>query len=252
MKKITSIIFFILCVATSTFANDLATLKTEADSAFARENYTEAAKLYEQITKEISHADVFYNLGCTYYRLDDMAHAVLNFERAFLLDPGNENIRFNLNMARSKTVDRITPRHEIFFVTLYRNITNAFNLQQWATICIALFIVSLIALGLFLLSNNYNIRKYSFYCMLSFFLLTIFCNLCAYNQRQFVENRTSAIIMSTSVTVKSTPSESGNELFVLHEGTRVEITDNEMKEWCEIQIADGKVGWIPRSVIEII
>lgn len=252
MKKLFSIILVLLSSSIFAFADDISALKIQADSAYAREEYKKAAEFYEQISTEVNSPVIYYNLGCTYYRLDDMAHAVLNFERAFMLDPGNEDIRFNLDMARNKTVDRITPKHEIFFVTLYRNITNTFNLQQWSYICIAFFVLTLIALGLFLLSDNYNIRKYSFYSALSFVLLTVFCNICAYNQRQFVEERTSAIIMSASVTVKSTPSENGNELFVLHEGTRVEITDDEMKEWCEIKIADGKVGWIPRKVIEII
>lgn len=241
---------FFVCSALQ--ASHFASLKAEADSAFAKENYEEAADLYETIAAEVSHPDIYYNLGCTYYRLNDMAHAVLNFERAFILNPGNDDVRFNLNMARSKTVDRITPKHEIFFVTLFRNITNSFNLQQWAIICIVFFVIALFSLGLFFLSDRYHIRKYSFYTGILFILLVVFCNISAYYQRDIVENRNSAIIMSTSITVKSTPSESGNELFVLHEGTRVEITDNSMKEWCEIELADGKKGWIPRNVMEII
>ena len=85
-----------------------------------------------------------------------------------------------------------------------------------------------------------------------FLLLTVLGNVCAFAQRNFAANRHSAIIMAPSVTVRSTPSESGNELFVLHEGTRVEIRDDSMKDWCEVQIADGKVGWVARKVMETI
>jgi len=60
------------------------------------------------------------------------------------------------------------------------------------------------------------------------------------------------IIMAPSVTVKSTPNEKGTDLFILHEGRKVMIKDNTMKEWKEIQLEDGNVGWIPSNVIEII
>ena len=80
----------------------------------------------------------------------------------------------------------------------------------------------------------------------------VFANLAAYQQLHQLENRTSAVIMSSSVVVKSTPSQTGTDLFILHEGTRVEIDDNSMKEWVEIQMNDGKQGWIRRADIEVI
>lgn len=252
MKKILIIFLSVIFFGTTLFANDISTLKTQADSAFAKEDYKSAVKLYDSISTQIAHPDIYYNLGCSYYRLDDIAHAILNFERAFILNPGNEDIRFNLDIAQSKTIDRITPKHEMFFFILFRNITNTFNQNQWASISIFLFVSSLLAFGLFSLSNKYSVRKYSFYSGILLLILVVFCNVCAHKQRTFIEEHTSAIIMATSITVKSTPSENGNELFVLHEGTKVEIEDNTMKEWCEIEIADGKKGWIPRSVMEII
>ena len=96
------------------------------------------------------------------------------------------------------------------------------------------------------------LRKLGFFMAVFFFIITIGANVCAFQQRQFSINRNTAIIMSPSVTVKSTPSDSGNDLFVIHEGTRIEITDNSLKDWCEIRIVDGKVGWIRKKNFTVI
>ena len=247
-------IFFLLCCIPflTLRAADLNGEKAHADSLYAQEEYDKAAAIYQTVADSVQDAEVFYNLGCCHYRLDDMARAVLWFERAALLKPGDKDIRFNLELARSKTIDRITPRHEFFLVSVFRWLTQLMSLRQWAVLCIGLFAVSLLALGMFLYSDRYALRRAGFYTFVLFLLLTVLGNVCAFAQRNFAANRHSAIIMAPSVTVRSTPSESGNELFVLHEGTRVEIRDDSMKDWCEVQIADGKVGWVARKVMETI
>ena len=229
-----------------------AEMKSQADSLYSKEEFSQAAELYAKVADEVQSADVFYNLGCCHYRMDDMAHAVLWFERAALLSPGDKDIRFNLELARSKTIDRITPRHEMFFVSLFRSLTRMFSLSQWTAVCISLFVLALLAFALFLYSSRYVLRQTGFYAAVVLMLLVVLGNVCAYQQRRFEQERSSAVITATSVTVRSTPSSSGNELFVLHEGTRVEIRDNSMKEWCEVQIADGKVGWLERRDMEVI
>lgn len=83
-------------------------------------------------------------------------------------------------------------------------------------------------------------------------LLCILGNICAYQQRSFSMNHSNGVVMSPAVTVKSTPTESGSDLFVIHEGTCVEIKDSSMKDWLEIQIADGKLGWVPKKTLELI
>ncbi len=251
MKR-TFIILFLQILLLPCLAAEQAEMKSRADSLYSKEEYSEAAALYTELADQIQSADLCYNLGCCYYRMDDMAHSVLWFERAALLAPGDKDIRFNLELARSKTIDRITPRHEMFFVSLFRSMTQMFSLGQWSVICISLFVLALLAFALFLYSSRNVLRQTGFYAAVVLMILVVLGNVCAYQQRRFAQERGSAIIVATSVTVRSTPSQSGNELFVLHEGTRVEIRDNSMKEWCEVQIADGKVGWLERRDMEII
>lgn len=252
MKKIIIIFSVLLYAGISAGAQELSQLKVEADSAYAREEYEEAQQKYQLVADSIQDASVYYNLGCCYYRMDDMARAVLWFERAYLMNPGDRDIRFNLDMARSKTIDRITPRHEMFFVSWYRWLTNIMSLQQWAVTCIILFLLALVSLSVFFFSRSYSMRKLGFYLTFVFLLLTVLGNVCAFQQRSYLRNRNAAIIISSAVTVKSTPSDSGNDLFVLHEGTKVSISDNEMKEWCEVEVADGKTGWIQKKDLEVI
>ncbi len=252
MKKIIIIFSVLLYAGISAGAQELSQLKVEADSAYAREEYEEAQQKYQLVADSIQDASVYYNLGCCYYRMDDMARAVLWFERAYLMNPGDRDIRFNLDMARSKTIDHITPRHEMFFVSWYRWLTNIMSLQQWAVTCIILFLLALVSLSVFFFSRSYSMRKLGFYLTFVFLLLTVLGNVCAFQQRSYLRNRNAAIIISSAVTVKSTPSDSGNDLFVLHEGTKVSISDNEMKEWCEVEVADGKTGWIQKKDLEVI
>ncbi len=251
MKRILIILSLYILVLPC-MAAEPAEMKCQADSLYSKEDFAKAAELYTEVANQVQSSDVCYNLGCCYYRMDDMAHAVLWFERAALLSPGDKDIRFNLELARSKTIDRITPRHEMFFVSLFRSMTRMFSLSQWTVVCISLFVLALLAFALFLYSSKYTLRQTGFYAAVSLMLLVVLGNVCAYQQRRFERERSSAIITATSVTVRSTPSASGNELFVLHEGTRVEIRDNSMKEWCEVQIADGKVGWLERRDMEVI
>jgi SH3-like domain-containing protein len=82
-------------------------------------------------------------------------------------------------------------------------------------------------------------------------IIFVVANVFAYQQGNKVASYNGAIIMSTA-NVKSTPAENGTDLFVLHEGTRVDITDDSMNDWKEVRIADGKEGWIETKKLELI
>ena len=226
--------------------------RQQADSAYAQEHYQQAISDYETLLKQGVSAELYYNLGNAYYRTDQMPKAVLNYERALLLSPGDADIRFNLQMTRSKTIDKITPESEMFFVTWYRSLVNLMSVDAWArTALIALAIAIILALA-YLFSDRIWLRKVGFFGALLLVVVFLLSNLFAFHQKRKLTYRTGAVIMTTSVPVKSTPSKNGTDLFILHEGTRVTITDNSMKDWKEIRVDDGKEGWIETNKIEII
>ena len=226
--------------------------KANADSAYARQQYQQAIKDYEELLEGGVSAELYYNLGNAYYRTDNITQAVLNYERALLLSPGDGDIRFNLQMARSKTIDKITPESEMFFVTWYHALVNIMSVDGWARTSIATFALAIVLALAYLFSARIWVRKVGFFGGLAFIAIFLLANLFAYQQRRELADRTGAIIISSAVPVKSTPSKSGTDLFILHEGTKVEITDCTMRDWKEIRVADGKAGWIETSKIEII
>ena len=226
------------------------TLKANADSAYAKGNYQQAIRDYQELISQGESAEIYYNLGNAYYRTDDITHAVLNYERAQLLSPADGDIRLNLQMARSKLIDKITPVSEMFFVTWYRSLVNLNNIDGWARIAVVSIILALILALVYLFAASVAWRKVGFIGGIAFILLFLLSNLFAFQQKRILSNRTGAIIMAPSVTVKKTPSATASDECVLHEGTRVDIIDDTMTDWKEIRIADGNEGWVETKQIE--
>ena len=226
--------------------------KAEGDSAYIKNDYASAIQIYESLLQQGEAPEIYYNLGNCYYKTDDIARAILNYERALLLSPGNTDIRANLEIARSKTIDKVTPVPEIFFITWIKSLVNSQSSDAWARTGIVSFLLLLVSLAIFFFTQHIKWKKIGFSAAILFLIVTVLSNLFASQQKSYLTNRNDAIILSPSVTVRSTPSESGTSLFVLHEGRKVEIKDNSMREWKEIRLEDGKVGWVPSSSIEVI
>ena len=226
--------------------------KAEGDSAYMKNDYASAIQIYEALLNRGEAADIYYNLGNSYYKAGDIAKAILNYERALLLQPGNGDIRANLEIARSKTVDKVEPVPEIFFVSWTKSLINSMSVDSWAVCGVVCFILLIVSLYLFIFSKQIVLKKAGFISGIVFLAVTILANVFANQQKDELTNRNSAIVINPSVTVRSTPSESGTSLFILHEGHKVGVKDGSMKDWKEIRLEDGKVGWVPASAIEII
>ena len=226
--------------------------KAEGDSAYMKNDYASAIQIYEALLNRGEAADIYYNLGNSYYKAGDIAKAILNYERARLLQPGNGDIRANLEIARSKTVDKVEPVPEIFFVSWTKSLINSMSVDSWAVCGVVCFILLIVSLYLFIFSKQIVLKKAGFISGIVFLAVTILANVFANQQKDELTNRNSAIVINPSVTVRSTPSESGTSLFILHEGHKVGVKDGSMKDWKEIRLEDGKVGWVPASAIEII
>ena len=226
--------------------------KAEGDSAYMKNDYASAIQIYEALLNRGEAADIYYNLGNSYYKAGDIAKAILNYERALLLQPGNGDIRANLEIARSKTVDKVEPVPEIFFVSWTKSLINSMSVDSWAVCGVVCFILLIVSLYLFIFSKQIVLKKAGFISGIVFLAVTILANVFANQQKDELTNRNSAIVINPSVTVRSTPSESGTSLFILHEGHKVGVKDGSMIDWKEIRLEDGKVGWVPASAIEII
>ena len=247
MKKfIYTIMFAALSLAVSAQTD-----KVAADSAYVKGEYKAAIEIYESLAANNGEsADVYYNLANAYYKSENIAKAVLNYERALLLNPDDEDIRFNLELARSKTVDKVAPEYKFFLMEWLEGIINLLSISAWSILAVVSFVVMLLTLLLFLFGKSVSTKKTGFIIALFSLFITIFANLSALHRYHYLTERNDAVIMEPSVTAKSTPSNSGTELFVIHEGRKVKISDDSMREWTEIELEDGNKGWIPSSSLE--
>lgn len=233
-------------------SRNLVISKSLADSAYIRNDFTTAIQIYEMILRTGESADIYYNLGNSYYKIGDIAKAILNYERALILKPANKDIRSNLEIARAKTVDKVTDVPELFFITWLKSITNSMGIQSWAIIAISFFLLFIVSIYFFFFSTKIVARKTFFILALFFLVLCVIANISAAFQRKVRLNRMNAIIISPSVTIRSTPNDNGTSLFILHEGRKVFIKDDSMKDWKEIQLEDGNVGWVKKNDLEVI
>lgn len=256
MKIATYILLLMLpCAVMATTPSDSlpAADKITGDNYYMANEFDSAIDVYEAVlaTGKESH-ELYFNLGNAYYKKDNIGKAILNYERALLLAPNDKDILFNITLAKSKAVDKVSEPYRIFFVEWRDALVNLFTLSAWTTIAIAAFVVLLLSLLLFLWSNKVAVRKTGFFVAIISLVVTLFANYAAYQLYTSLTNRNAAIILQPSVTAKSTPDKSGTDLFVIHEGRKVHISDDTMKAWKEIELEDGTAGWVPASSLEII
>ena len=245
MKKL---LFILISFAALTFSHAQASV-SEAEAAYANSDFEKAITLYNEVaSQEGVSSSLYYNLGNAYFKENNFAGAILNYERALLLDPGNFDARFNLNLANSHIVDKIEPL-EVFFLNDWFNMLRDVNSSnEWAYWAIISFILTIISLFFFVFNRNITIRKIGFYCGVVFLTFSILANIFSGSQKAKIEKREFAIVTMPTVTVKGSPADSGTELFVIHEGTKVKVKSS-LSGWYEIEIADGNVGWLQSSAI---
>lgn len=225
--------------------------KADADSAYVKGEFQKAIDYYETLLEEGVSDELYYNLGNSYFKMDNIGKAILNYERALLLNPGNNDIQANLVISRSKTVDKVEPLPELFFISWTKALMNQSSADGWAKWAISFFILFLICSFIYVFSKQILIKKISFGLAILFIFFTLGTHAFARHQKKVLLSRDTAIVMTPSVTIRSTPSESGTALFILHEGRKVGIKDT-VGEWKKITLEDGKVGWINSSDLEII
>jgi len=247
MKTLIPIIFFLL-TAVSVYPQD--SLLTEANQQYTDGKYEQAIDLYQRILKgNMESAEVYYNLGNAFYKTGKFTSAIISYERARLLAPNDDDIQFNLEIANQHVVDAIKPLPKLFFIRWWQSLTNKFPADGWAKISVVSFILALILAGFFFFSASSGLKRTSFWAGILILSVAVFSyNFAARQEKRMTEHRF-AIITQPSVTVKSSPSEGGTNLFLIHEGLKVEILEN-LGTWNNIRLADGNQGWLPDSSME--
>jgi tetratricopeptide (TPR) repeat protein len=212
---------------------------------FTSSQYKEALQLWTEIYDTgYRSAELNYNIGNAYFKLNDIPDAILYYERAYLLDPTDENINYNLQVARTLIVDRFQEIPELFFVRWYNLVSLFLSANAWAVISLTSFIICLLFLSYYLYSSKYRSKVIGFWLAMLFIIISVSSLALTLRNKTLVFNGNKAIISIPLVHGKSSPDNSGNDLFILHEGTKITIED-EVGEWYEIRLSDGNKGWVP-------
>lgn len=215
-------------------------------------NYQEALEIWTSLRKNgYRSAELEYNTGNAFFKLNDIPGAILCWERARLLSPGDDDINYNLQIANTLVVDRFDEIPELFFVRWYDFMALLLSSNTWARICIITFILLLVFLSIYFYSSKYSLKVAGFWIALLMLLVSASSFALSSRNRELVYDSRKAIIFSPLVNGKSSPDNSGTDLFLLHEGTKVSIEDR-VGEWYEIRLSDGNKGWIPSNSLEII
>lgn len=249
MKKTISIITALL-LAVCAMGQDAVALAREGDSLYSKGDYTGAIENYEAaLATGHGSAEVYYNLGNAYYRAGQNAHAILNYERALRLRPGMKDARENLELANERTQDRITELPIWFAARSWRKFTTEVTPSTWRVVWLVLLaLVAAAAVGL-RIGRSRGLRRWSLIVGMLALLWLATVTVILIKATQNYNAHSAAIVMQPSVAVKSSPEYNSADKLILHEGTRVVISES-LQGWERITIADGTSGWCPTEAVE--
>ena len=242
MKKIIFIITILFNL--QTFSEN--SLFVEANEQYNKQNYDSAILLYDSIISNgFESSELYYNLGNCYYKTEDWAHAIWNYEKSLSLKK-NINTIENLKLTKLKIKDKIEPLPQLFYKEWWHNTSNLLSVEMWQIL--TLFCVWIILLVRIINRFTNTKQKYSFHFLNILFIILLSISLSSYQENH---KKNKAIIFSSSVNVNSAPTEESKNLFSLHSGTKVTILDS-IGDWINIKIEDGKNGWIKKSNCRIL
>jgi tetratricopeptide (TPR) repeat protein len=222
----------------------------QAGELYSSGDYSGAAAIYRKLYDEgYRSEDLLYNTGNAFFKSGDNASAILFYERAKLIAPADEDIDYNLQIARSRITDRFETVPELFFVRWFDFFSLLASSNIWALAAFAMFVASLLLALVFLTKARARGRLLSFWLGVASLVLALVMISLALRNNSLVNNSRRAVVTCSIVTGRSAPGETGNELFVLHSGTTVTV-EQELGAYGEVRLPDGNKGWISSSCLE--
>lgn len=246
-KNIALTVTFTGALLGSILAQKPGLLVEKADKCYAEGKYQDAIDNYEAVVGQgLQNAELYYNLGNAYFKIKNIPAAILNYERAYRLNPNNEDIRFNLDLAKTYTVDKIEALPEFFFVSFVKRVKSEYSSNSWAYIAAISFAATLALILFFWFSSSFSVRRLAFSLGIPLVLIFVVSLMFSVSLKDRAIAQNEAIVFAPVVSVKSSPDNSGKDLFILHAGTKVELV-RPLGDWYEVKIADGNKGWLLKS-----
>ncbi|MDA3821261.1 MAG: tetratricopeptide repeat protein [Bacteroidales bacterium] len=244
MKKIGTIIA-ILFVSVLTYAGEsLDSLFIQANETYSKGEFEEAYALYTSVQDQgFESPELYFNMGNAAFRSNKLGYSIVYYEKALKLDPSYDEAQKNLEFVSIYKEDQLDQVPEFFLKSWVRSLYKMFSLSTWSYLALTLFFLSLLGILIYVFARGLSFKKAGFFISLIFMLAFILSLSAAIHRNSDLKSPESAVIIAPSVIVKSSPSLSGTDLFILHEGSVISI-DDAVGEWIEIKISDGRVGWI--------
>lgn len=221
-----------------------------ANKLYDEKKYDEAIEQYELLIEEGNvAADVYYNLGNAYFKNEEIAPAILNYERALKANPSNEDAAFNLQIANSKTIDKVETLPSLFIENAWQTFITSKSVDGWAMLSVySIFVALLFFIG-YLFMRQLVIKKIGFYGGVLILIVSLFTWFMAHQHNLLLKSKSDAIVLANISAVMSEPNEKSNKLFTMHEGLKVNLLD-EKNGWSKIKIQNGNIGWVKSEEIK--
>ncbi|EHQ30171.1 Tetratricopeptide TPR_1 repeat-containing protein [Mucilaginibacter paludis DSM 18603] len=219
-------------------------LFTKGNDQYAKAKYQDAVKTYQAILdKGYQSAVVYFNMGNAYYKLGEIPSAVLYYEKAHKLAPGDEDIKFNIQLANAKTTDKIEATPGFFLTNWWNAFILCCSVNSLGIITVLLIGAGFGVLTFYLFAQSVGLKKASFYGALALIFLGLVTALMGASQVHYFAAHHQAVVFNNAVTVKSEPGAASKNLFVIHDGTKVDILEDN-NGWMRIRLSNGNEGWM--------
>ena len=225
-------------------------LFSKGNDAYNKANYSQATEFYEKIIKNGEHSsELYYNLGNAYYRLNQVAQSIYFFEKAKQLAPENQDIQINSSFAQNMTIDAIEPLPQSQLAQIKNNFLGLLSTDGWSKITLTLlWSFSFLFLG-YLFANTVSLKRSFFILSITSLIFFIASFGVTFSKDNIIKQEQYAILFSKQIDVWSEPNRQGDLLFILHEGTKVQVLDS-LVEWQKIRIANGSEGWLRNAFLK--
>jgi tetratricopeptide (TPR) repeat protein len=244
LKKFIYILVMLVSPLVAFGEANMQALFEKGNTSYSKGQYKEAVAAYQQVINAgYQSTALYYNMGNAEYKLGEVPSALLYYEKAHKLAPADEDINVNLRFANLRTTDKIDETPEFFLNKWWNGFILSFSVNVLALISILLVLMASGLLIVYFFTNSVSIKKGAFYVSMSLFFIGIVIVSLAGSQVSYFNGHKQGIIFTSTVNVKSGPIDQSNTLFVLHEGTKVNLLDN-TNGWVKIKLANGNVGWV--------
>lgn len=221
-----------------------------ANDAFQSKQYQAAADEYETLRQEgFTSAVLHYNLGNSYYRLGELAPAILNYERALLLRPHDRDTRHNLEVVRAQLQDKLEVLPAFFLLRWWRGLAFTFSATAWSIIGLFFLWLGIGGLVMWLFAGERRQKVRGFVAGLIFLTLCLAPFALALSRINMQEHSQTAILMAPEMVLRSAPDPESAEVLIIHEGLKVELLD-QIADWYKVRLQNGEEGWLPQAVVE--